>query len=68
MYCTVLTCNELITVNIQAKTSNLLSAKNRRPKIHVPQSNGRSARMLRSKVLQNFKYIRTFVCTVCKYN
>ena len=51
------TCSELITVNIQAKISDSLSAftslaaKIRRPIIHVPQSNGSSARILQISVL-----------------
>ena len=53
------TCNELIIVNSQAKISDPLSlstslaAKTRRPIIHVPQSNGSSARILQIIVLCN---------------
>ena len=45
------TCSVLIIVKIQTKTSDSLSTKKRRPKIHVPQSNGKSARMLQIRVL-----------------
>ena len=43
-------------VKIHAITSDSLSRRNKRPKIHVPQSSGSSARILISKTLYGNKH------------
>ena len=51
LFIITLTCNELRIVKIQANNSESLLATNNSPNIHVPPSNGKSAKTLNKSVL-----------------